>query len=194
MFRKLSRPKPPSSAVVHPPFPLPVDVWLAGPVAQSLDRQTGSPTDSACCNNAALFYSPQHKRAGPCSATITLLPPSSNNSSFSCCLQLKVVEGCRDSSEPPDCSAQSPLAAALQLLTNSVRLNLCSGAFLAAAVEHMPWLCRALEHKEGDLQLLQQYHRCVGFPCTWMPADNVCVACPQLPAALNTAACPQLPQ
>lgn len=135
-----------------------VDVWLAGPVAQTLDRQPDSPTDSACCNNAALFYSPQRKRAGPCSATITLLPPSSNNSSPCCCLQLRVVDSSRDSTVPMDCSAQSPLAAALQLLISSVRLPLCSGAFLAAAVEHMPWLCRALQDKAGDLQLLQQYY------------------------------------
>lgn len=175
-------------------------------MAQSLERQTASPTDSACCNNAALFYSPQRKRAGPCSATITLLPPSSNNGSPSCCLQLRLVEACRDSSEPADCSAQSPLAAALQLLTSSVRLNLCSGAFLAAAVEHMPWLCRALEHKAGDLQLLQQYYRWGGSLHMDTGAQRVhrqgkardaacntgCV-CARLPATLNTAACPQLP-
>lgn len=94
---------------------------------------------------------------------ITLLPPSmTKTSSRTCCLQLMVSDDSEDSTDSGTAghsTAHTPLDAALTLLTNSVRLAQCSGAFLAAAVERMPWLCKALQHKAADLQLLQQYYR-----------------------------------
>jgi hypothetical protein len=75
-----------------------------------------------------------------------------------------VLEGSGDSEELHS-TAQSPLLAALTLLLDSVRLNQCSGAFLASAVGHMPWLCKALQHKAADLQLLQQYYRWAVYGC-----------------------------
>ncbi|WIA11567.1 hypothetical protein OEZ85_011675 [Tetradesmus obliquus] len=54
-------------------------------------------------------------------------------------------------------SGSSRLAAALQLLVRQVRLPLCSGAFLAAAVSQRPWLCLGLQGCH-ELPLMQQYY------------------------------------
>jgi hypothetical protein len=53
--------------------------------------------------------------------------------------------------------SSSRLAAALQLLVRQVRLPLCSGAFLAAAVSQRPWLCLGMQGSH-ELALMQQYY------------------------------------
>jgi hypothetical protein len=55
-------------------------------------------------------------------------------------------------------SSSSRLVVALQLLVRQVRLSLCSGAFLAAAVSQRPWLCLGLQGSH-ELGLMQQYYR-----------------------------------
>lgn len=142
-----------------------VDIWLAGPVAHALAQQSDCTTDSG--SSSMCHYNSYHSLGddnGPCSAMITLLPPSmTKTSSRSCCLQLMVSDDSSDDSTDSTArrstAQNTPLDAAVTLLINSVRLSQCSGAFLAAAVERMPWLCKALQHKAGDLQLLQQYYR-----------------------------------
>jgi DNA-binding IclR family transcriptional regulator len=71
-----------------------------------------------------------------------------------------------DASQEPDASdmvgcssdgSSSRLAAALQLLVRQVRLPLCSGAFLAAAVSQRPWLCLGMQGSH-ELALMQQYY------------------------------------
>jgi hypothetical protein len=52
------------------------------------------------------------------------------------------------------------LPTTLQQLLGTVRLRLCTGGFLAAAVQRMPWLCTVLRQQElEDLRLLQRYCR-----------------------------------
>jgi hypothetical protein len=144
-----------------------VDIWSAGPVAHALAQQLDDPMDSqaSCCNSS----------------------PSSSRSASS---QLMVMEGSGDSEEVHS-TAQSPLLTALTQLLDSVRLNQCTGAFLAAAVGHMPWLCKVLQHKAGDLQLLQQYYRwavCGCVPCRDMQCHPVLV-CSLSPSLRWSPAC-----
>jgi hypothetical protein len=70
-------------------------------------------------------------------------------------------EGLPDAFDMAGCSdggGSSRLAAALQLLVRQVRLPLCSGAFLAAAVSQRPWLCLGMQGSH-ELGLMQQYYR-----------------------------------
>jgi hypothetical protein len=67
----------------------------------------------------------------------------------------------RDAYDMAECSSGgggSRLAAALQLLVRQVRLPLCSGAFLAAAVSQRPWLCLGMQGWH-ELGLMKQYYR-----------------------------------
>lgn len=106
-----------------------IDVWLAGPVASSLaESASESGTAADDGSNGAGGAADIEPNAARCD-----------------------VGECGS-------SGSSRLAAALQLLVRQVRLPLCSGAFLAAAVSQRPWLCLGLQGCH-ELPLMQQYYR-----------------------------------
>ena len=146
-----------------------IDLWMAGPVAQTLahlsDHHAASAADSCnlsssssqCCLGAADVT--DGSNAGSSGG-------SSHSSSRSSLQQQSLEHSSREDSSSAERgvnSGQEQLLAAQMLLLGAVRLNQCSGGFLAAAVERMPWLCRALQDRAADLQLLEQYCR-YGMP------------------------------
>lgn len=136
-----------------------VDVWLAGPTAQALAHQT----DSVLSDSTA---DPVAAAAATCDTPLSV---TGCCSSMHCCQRAtgsnshstEVSSGAQLCASACCPTQHSALLSALRLLIGSVRLNQCSGPFLAAAVQRMPWLCRALQHKAEDWRLLKQYHRWV---------------------------------
>lgn len=123
-----------------------IDVWLAGPVAAALNATSGS----AAANQPVKGSSNSEDQKHACGHEVLN----------------RVTARSKDAMEVPGSStvaAGQPvvgerLAEALQLLLRQVRLPLCSGAFLAAAVCQRPWLCVGLKDSP-ELQLMQQYYR-----------------------------------
>jgi hypothetical protein len=138
-----------------------IDTWLAGPVAATLAHQTDLTAASVGVSHA------DHSMgvgSGTCAGSTSSSSSSSDNSSCFNSSQWCLLEGSGDSEDGDSHSVRhSALHAALELLLGSVRLNQCTGPFIAAAAAHMPWLCAALQHKAADLQLMQQYYRWARF-------------------------------
>jgi hypothetical protein len=146
-----------------------INLWMTGPVAQALahsadvhavsavDSCSLSSSSSQCCLGAA--DAADGSNAGSSGG-------GSHSSSRSSLQQQSPEPGSREDSSSAErgvSNGQEQLVAAQALLLGAVRLNQCSGGILAAAVEGMPWLCRALQDRTADLQLLEQYYRLVIF-------------------------------
>jgi hypothetical protein len=142
-----------------------IDLWMAGPVAQALAHSANHHAASAA-DSCSLSSSSSQCCLGAADATDGSNAGSSgggsDSSSKSSLQQHSPEHGSREDSSSAERvvnSGQEQLVAAQVLLLGAVRLNQCSGGFLAAAVERMPWLCRALQDRTADLQLLEQYYR-----------------------------------
>jgi hypothetical protein len=147
-----------------------VDAWLAGPLAATLAAAqqssgiAGAASGDAekqqqACGAAGIFClqnacAVTQQRSG--SAGSGGYGGSMRSNSCGCA---SVREGMQES--PHTAAGGGALYAAQRLLLGCVRLPQCSGAFLAAAVQHMPWMCGALQHKGQELEWLQEYYRCV---------------------------------
>jgi len=126
-----------------------IEVWLGGPVANALARAEQDLQGHQCCCSGS--------GGSGCHACTTHITPSGTCSSTTSCSHLMLPGDGLQEAWPA--GGACPLLAALSVLLSSVRLNQCSGPFLAAAVERMPWLCAVLQPRWQELQLLQQYYR-----------------------------------
>lgn len=147
-----------------------IDLWLAGPVASALMAH----------HPAVESVKSPYVACQDCCITNTTSPPrqvldTHSSSGCSCSLAAGCKAACADDNNDDRARVHvmedSPLLPALELLVSSVRLSQCSGAFLATAVQRMPWLCRVLAQKAGELELLQQYYRCA---TDQLPSTEMC--------------------
>eukprot|EP00879_Flechtneria_rotunda_P032300 GHRR01035482.1.p2 GENE.GHRR01035482.1~~GHRR01035482.1.p2 ORF type:complete len:166 (+),score=81.08 GHRR01035482.1:1575-2072(+) len=120
-----------------------IDVWLAGPVAHSLSMQSNNQNSSSTSQDCSSISCSSAARdsTGPSDAHASHASPGSS-------LGSNVGN-----------SSSSRLTGALQLLMQQVRLPLCSGAFLSAALAQKPWLCAGLQAANQDLQWMRMFFR-----------------------------------
>lgn len=136
-----------------------IDIWLAGPVASALSLMPA--TQGSCLGPCYVGCdSMQHQEPGLSLMDITAQQQDSDKLLSGVHFPSEAAQAMDGTTQQPVVPAQpgDRLAEALQLLLRQVRLPLCSGAFLAAAVSQRPWLCVGLRGSH-DLQLMQQYYR-----------------------------------